>query len=284
MRSVPELAAFEMRNADRELPGGRFRLEGRFAWTALAACVLAGALLLWGGTEVRAIDEIQVYDSGINDPGEWSLQLHANYAIDGRKQPDFPGGIVPNHAWQGTPELAYGVTDWWELGLYWPYAVTNTGEYKDGGVKLRTLFVAPQAKERTWLLGVNFELGYDNPAFAEERWNVEVRPILGYRSGRDEFIVNPILDYALDKHNYRPDFAPAVRYAHALSESWKAGIEHYADLGPLDGNVPDRQQAHTTFLIVEWSYRSVDVHVGLGHGWTRASDETVAKTIVGFSF
>jgi hypothetical protein len=247
--------------------------------------VLAGALmLLLGATRARAIDEIQVYDAGINDPGEWSLQLHANYAVDGRKQADFPGGIVPHHALQGTPELAYGVTDWWELGLYWPYAFTNTGQYKEGGAKLRTLFVVPHAKEGGWLLGVNFELGYDNPAFATERWNLEVRPIVGYRFGNEELILNPILDYALDKHDYRADFAPAVRYAHALSATWKVGLEHYADLGPLDANVPNNGQAHTTFVIAETTLRSVDVHVGIGHGWTRASDETIAKTIVGFSF
>ncbi|MFI5399726.1 MAG: hypothetical protein ACHQZQ_01570 [SAR324 cluster bacterium] len=250
---------------------------------ALSACVLAGATFaLWGGTVAQATDEIQVYDSGINDPGQWSLQLHANYGVQGPTQPPFPGGIVPNHALNGTPEFAYGVYDWWELGLYLPYAVTNTGEFLDGGVKLRTLFVAPHAKERTWLLGVNFELGYDNPAFAEERWNLEIRPILGYRTERDEFIVNPILDMELDKHNYRPDFAPCARYAHTLTGAWKVGIEHYADLGFLDSSSPDNQQEQTTFAIVEWSYRSVDVHFGIGHGWTSVSDQTIAKTIVGF--
>ena len=250
---------------------------------ARRACILAGALsALWGGSVAQATDEIQVYDSVINDPGEWSLQLHANYAIEGRTQPDFRGGIVPNHALQGTPEFAYGVKDWWELGLYWPYAVTNTGEFMDGGVKLRTLFVAPHAKERTWLLGLNFELGYDPPAFAEERWNLEIRPILGYRTGRDEFIVNPILDMALDKHDYTADFAPCARYAHALAGTWKVGIEHYADVGPLYRSNPGNQQAQTTFAIVEWSYGSLDMHFGIGHGWTPASDETIAKAIVGF--
>ena len=251
---------------------------------ARSVCALAGAMLLLWGAAARGDDEIQVYNAEINAPGEWSLEVHANYALEGRKQGEFPGAIVPHHAWQGSPELAYGVTDWWELGLYWPYAFTNTGEYKEGGVKLRTEFVAPNGKERTWPLGINFELGYVNPAFAEQRWNLEVRPILGYRSGSEELIVNPILNYAFDKHDYRPDFAPAVRYAHALTAAWKAGIEHYANLGPLDGNLPGRRQVQTTFAIVEWSYHALDVHFGIGHGWTPASDETIAKTIVGFPF
>jgi hypothetical protein len=40
-----------------------------------------------------------------------------NYAIDGRKEPDFPGWIIPNHALNGTAELAYGITEWWEMGF-----------------------------------------------------------------------------------------------------------------------------------------------------------------------
>jgi len=165
-----------------------------------------------------------------------------------------------------------------------PAGATDWQEFLDGGVKLRTLFVAPHAKERTWLLGLNFELGYDNPAFAEERWNAEIRPILGYRSGRFEYIVNPILDMAFDKHNYRPDFAPSVRFAYGANDAWKVGVEHYADLGPLDGNYPSAQQAHTTYAIVEWSRVPWDLHFGIGHGWTRASDDTIAKTILGIAF
>ncbi len=251
---------------------------------ALHAGVLALLLLTAFASPAWAIDEIQVYNSEINEPGEWSLQLHANYALTGRTAPEFDGGIVPDHAWQGTPELAYGVTDWWELGAYWPYAVTRTGEALNGGAKLRTLFVAPHAKDRQVLLGVNFELGYVNPAFATDRWNVEVRPILGYRSGPYEFIINPIFDFALDRHDYQGDFAPAARFAYALGSRWHAGLEHYSDLGPADRVNAYEQQSHTTFAVAEFSESPWDVHVGIGHGWTAASDETVFKTIIGVSF
>jgi hypothetical protein len=51
----------------------------------------------------------------------WPVELAAtsklNYAIDGRKEPDFPGWIIPNHALNGTAELAYGITEWWEMGF-----------------------------------------------------------------------------------------------------------------------------------------------------------------------
>ena len=38
----------------------------------------------------RADDEIQVYTGEIADVGKWTAQHHLNYAIQGRKEPDFP--------------------------------------------------------------------------------------------------------------------------------------------------------------------------------------------------
>jgi hypothetical protein len=32
------------------------------------------------------------------------------------------------------------------------------------------------------------------PQFSETRWNMEIRPIVGWRKGDYEFIVNPIVD------------------------------------------------------------------------------------------
>ena len=49
-------------------------------------------------------DEIQVYDATINEPGQFSVELHNNYTPIGRTQPDFVGGTVPNHTLNGVPE------------------------------------------------------------------------------------------------------------------------------------------------------------------------------------
>ena len=60
--------------------------------------VVASALVVersaWTGT-ARADDEIQVYTGEITDVGKWTAQHHFNYAIIGRKEPDFPGGLSP---------------------------------------------------------------------------------------------------------------------------------------------------------------------------------------------
>src|SRR5216683_73205 len=105
----------------------------------VAAGILGVAVCL-APAAAHAVDEIQVYNAEIAASGQWTLQQHLNYAINGRKDPGFPGGLIPHHALNGTPELAYGVTDWWEAGLYMPYAVQDH-QFLSDGVKLRQLFV-----------------------------------------------------------------------------------------------------------------------------------------------
>src|SRR5262249_49132682 len=106
----------------------------RLGWLAVLATVgIAGA---------SADDEIQVYNAEIADVGKWTAQHHLNYALQGRKEPEFPGGLIPNHTLNGTGEYAYGVTDWFEFGMYTPYALDKDGFHTNAG-KLRTLFVTP---------------------------------------------------------------------------------------------------------------------------------------------
>jgi hypothetical protein len=56
------------------------------------------AVLLATTSAALAADEIQIYNAQIAAVGQWTIEQHLNYTIDGRKQPDFPGGLVPNHA------------------------------------------------------------------------------------------------------------------------------------------------------------------------------------------
>src|SRR4051812_19154829 len=54
----------------------------------------------------RATDEIQVYNAGIADVGQFTIQQHLNYIPRGIKDPPFPGGLVSNNSINGTPEFA----------------------------------------------------------------------------------------------------------------------------------------------------------------------------------
>jgi hypothetical protein len=86
----------------------------------------------------KATDEIQVYNAGIAAPGQFTVQQHLNYVGLGQKQSPFSGGLVSNGSLDGTPEFAYGVTDWWEVGLYLPFAIQDR-QFLWDACKLRTL-------------------------------------------------------------------------------------------------------------------------------------------------
>src|ERR1700730_505222 len=109
-----------------QFPGAKYRpscWSGHSGMVSSRSFSFAAVFLAASTICARAVDEIQVYNAEIAKIGQWTFQLHSNYAFIGRKEPDFPGGLVPNHALQGTGEWAYGITDWWEMGFYTPYAV-----------------------------------------------------------------------------------------------------------------------------------------------------------------
>src|ERR1700674_3914699 len=117
------------------------------------------------GQPAKAVDEIQVYNAGIASPGQFTIQQHLNYVALGQKDPPFPGGLVSHGSLNGTPEFAYGVTDWWEVGLYLPFAVQDQ-KFMSDAFKLRTLFVSPNADKRDFFYGINLEFSNTTPPFA----------------------------------------------------------------------------------------------------------------------
>jgi hypothetical protein len=249
----------------------------------VTAASLTGALVLVAPTQAaRATDEIQVYNAGIADVGQFTIQQHLNYVALGQKDPPFPGGIPSNHSLNGTPEFAYGMTDWWELGLYLPFSVQDR-QFLSDAFKLRTLFVSPHAEQRNFFYGVNFELSYEMPKFAQTRWGLEIRPIIGVRNSQYEFIVNPIVDIGFGNKG-EADFAPAARLARNFGNDVFAGFEYYADFGEIGNFNKLSDQQHTLFAVTDFKAGVFDVDFGVGYGLTPASDRLVVKTIIGYAF
>jgi hypothetical protein len=258
---------------------GRKRSVGTTALVTGAA----GAFALALGLPAAAVDEIQLYNAEIAEVGQFTLQHHFNYTFDGRTTPEFPGGLVPNRALNATPEFAYGVTEWFEAGLYIPWAIDGEGQFLSNNFKLRTLFVMPNADKRDFFMGLNFEYDFSNPHFDPNRFDGEIRPIIGWRNPQWEFITNPIFDVGFGSHTYL-DFLPAARLARKLAEDTFVGVEYYTDLG-LPGSFPSfNQEQHQLFGVVDFKVWEVDVDFGVGYGLTPGSDRLVAKTILTYAF
>jgi hypothetical protein len=256
----------------------RFRSHSRRHLAVLAGAACAIAL----GGPARATDEIQVYNAGIAAVGQFTIQQHLNYTAIGLKDPPFPGGLVSNHAINGTPEFAYGVTDWWEVGLYLPFAIQDQ-QFLSNGFKLRTLFVSPNADQRNFFYGINFEFSNTMPRFSQTKFAMEVRPIIGVRNADYEFIVNPIVDAGFGRLG-ELDFAPAVRLARKLGQDTYIGLEYYADFGAIGSFPRLADQQHTLFAVTDFKLGVFDVDFGVGYGLTPGSDRLVVKTIIGYAF
>lgn len=225
-------------------------------------------------------DEIQVYDAVIAAPGVFNLTLHDNYTPSGRKVPAFQGGLVPDHTLNGVPEWAYGVADWFEAGLYLPlYSVSSNDGAVLNGFKLRALFVSPDAADRDFFYGINFEFSYNARHWDPSRYTSEIRPIAGWHIGPVDLIFNPILDNSYQGIS-RLDFAPATRLAYNFSKTWAVAAEEYDDFGPLRGFLPSDQQNHQLFAVADWSGAALNVEGGIGFGLTPATDRLVLKLIL----
>src|SRR5690349_9090316 len=86
-------------------------------------------------------DEIQVYDGGLAAPGIFNLTWHNNFTPRGIDQQPFAGGVVADRSFNGVTEWAYGVTRWFEAGLYLPlYTHDKYQGWGVDGAKLRALF------------------------------------------------------------------------------------------------------------------------------------------------
>jgi hypothetical protein len=251
---------------------------------SVSVCTL---FLLWmglgagvSGSAMAQTDEIQVYNAQIAAPGVFNLTLHDNYTPNGAKTPAFPGGLVSNHDLNGVPEWAYGVTDWLEGGLYLPlYSVPANGHATIDGFKLRALIVEPNAANHSFFYGVNFEFSFNARHWDPNRYTQEIRPIVGWRFGKADLILNPILDNSW-KGFSRLDFAPETRLDYNLTSTWAIAAEEYDDFGQLRGFLPARQQTHQLFAVIDYNGKPINVEVGVGFGLTGATDRLTLKLIL----
>ncbi len=256
-----------------------FGLNGQCCY---GRAVLAFVLLAVPVVAVAQTDEIQVYDAEIADQGVFNLMIHTNYTPIGRKTPDFPGGIIPNHSVNGTAEWAYGVADWFEQGLYlpvWsPYSPERGGSIN--GFKLRELFVRPHAADHKFFYGVNFEFSVNYLYWEPRHVSSEVRPIVGLHLHPVDIIFNPIVDTLYRGGFGSLEFVPATRVSYNLNDKWAVSVEEYADFGPLRHFDKVSDQFHEVWAVLNHKGKIVNIETGVGVGVTGGADRLTFKLMV----
>src|SRR5260370_5530287 len=118
------------------------------------------------------------------------------------------------------------------------------------------------------------------PEFSDTEWDMEIRPIVGWRKNDYEFILNPIVDIGFGQ-NGGAGFAPAARFARNLRENLAVGVEDYTDLGPLQSWLPFNEEQHDIYAVVDFKIGRFDVNAGGGYGLTPCSDPLMEKMIIG---
>ncbi len=248
----------------------------------LSRTVLAVVLLVLPIVAVAQTDEIQVYDDEIEEPGIFNLMIHTNWTPIGRKNPDYSGAIIPDHSVNGAAEWAYGVTPWFEQGLYlpvWtPYSQGRGGSIN--GFKIRELFVRPHAADHKFFYGVNFEFSVNYHYWEPRRFTSEVRPIVGVHLHPVDIIFNPIVDTEYAGGFGNLEFVPATRVAYNINDKWAVAAEEYSDFGPLRDFYPVHEQFQEVWAVLDHPAKLVNIETGVGVGVTAGADKLTFKLML----
>jgi hypothetical protein len=258
--------------ASRSITNRCFRGRAPLALILLAAPLVA----------VAQTDEIQVYDAEIAEQGIFNLMIHTNFTPIGRKEVDFPGSIIPNRSVNGAAEWAYGVTDWFEQGLYlpvWsPYSEGRGGSIN--GFKLRELFVRPHAAEHKFFYGVNFEFSVNYLYWEPRHITSEIRPIVGLHLKPFDIVINPIVDTQYHGGPAGLEFVPAERVAYNINDKWAVAVEEYSDYGSFRNIAPVHDQFHEVWAVFDHPNDFLDIEAGVGVGVTSGADRLTFKLML----
>lgn len=258
---------------------------GKRCFSFLHGLLIAAACSLISLDAIAAPDEIQVYTDEMNEPGEYGVELHINYVVEGAKEPAYEGESPSHHMLQLTPEFSYGIDKNWEAGLYLPVAREEGGSWYGNGLRLRMKYMSDREAGTSMFWGINTEVGYSSLRVSESEWGMELRPIMGYRTEDWLLSFNPILNMDLSNNLSRqPHFEPALKVARKVVEGVHAGFEYYGEYGFVNDLLPAQERTHYLYAVMDIEKRDFDINFGVGRGNSNAADTWVLKAIVAFPF
>ena len=251
---------------------------GPFRGAARRLALLAAVLLDPWPAAAGVFDEFQIFDGRIAEPGGFDFNQHLVFGRRGRN-----GDGAPRNGLLTTSEIGYATATWHEVALYLPFAREFSGDLYGGGFKVRNTFVVPNAGERPIAGGFDIEIRHQSTRFSGANWAVSLRPILDFRTGPWQLILNPTVEIPIGREG--PVFAPAVRGVRQVAERVWLGVEHFMDFGRTSRFETTQRQAHQLFVTTDVRLgKRAAIHVGLGHGLTRNSDRWAGKAILSFNF
>jgi hypothetical protein len=255
----------------------------KFFKCILRALLPLGLVLAPGIGVAQNNYEIQVYASPTQAKGSTMFELHSNYTFDGSK--DTVDGVIPsNHSLHETLEITTGITPVFELGFYLFTNYTPGYGYQFVGTHLRPRVMAPSDWGIPFGLSLSVEVGYQKPAYANETWSLEIRPIIDKTWGDLYVSINPTFGIALKSQysNSVPTFEPNVKISYSIMKNAALGLEYYGDMGPVTQFDQGPQQNHALFATYDLlNNLKWELNIGFGFGLTPSTDPFIFKVILG---
>lgn len=227
---------------------------------------------------VAAPNEIKVFTDELAAYGEHTLETHVNKAS--RAGPNADNRATP---FQLMPEYSYGIWRNWEFSLQFPVAAQQD-RLRTNGYRGELQYVAPHDEDQGLYWGFNFEVANLARDGEQRIWNVEFAPIIGLRTDRWHVVGNPGINRPLSGAARKVNFEPAAKVAYRAFGKNYFGVEYYLEAGPIQRSLPSNQRSQVLYLAWDGKIGKSDINVGIGRGFTDASDRWVLKTIFEFAF
>jgi hypothetical protein len=230
--------------------------------------------------------EIQVYGSETVAPKRTMVEFHTNYTISGSQEK--VGSLLPTEdALHETLEITQGWNNWFETGFY-VFTSFNPGYgWQWVGDHIRPRVRAPESWH--WPVGasLSMEVGYQRPAFSQDTWTWEIRPIIDKTIGRTYLSFNPTFDRSFHGPSVNQGlvFSPNFKFGYDITKRVNAGLEYYGSLGPVTGFDPLRDQQQQILPAIDLNFGpDWEFNMGVGIGVTRSTDHLLVKMIIGRRF
>ena len=242
-----------------------------------------------GSTPAAAQDlyEIQVYPYETVEPGHTMLEFHTNFIPSGTKTTE-DGVYANHHQFHVTMEVTHGFTPFFETGFYLetaPY-VPDAGA-KFTGWHVRPRFRIPEAEKFPFKVSISLEYAFNQTRFDPNSQTLEIRPIFERQDGRLYLSINPDLGLAIrgPDAGSAPEFEPDIKAGWDFTKKIAAGMEYYAETGPVKHFYPLSEQHHILFPAVDLNVSpDWELNFGLGRGLTNTSEHWILKAIIGYRF
>ncbi len=261
--------------------------SGTIAQVSDSRLFCCGLLLVFSAASFPAQalpDELQVHLDETAKPGQWSADVLTSYALSSPRKPAEAGLRPSLRSLQVSPEFAYGVGRNTEINFQLYASIDAGGQSRVDGARFGAAFVPIRPDDDDddgVFFGGLVEVGRLPRTLSANRLDAELKLILGYRTRRWLFGVNPEIGVKLSgPGSSAPDVSISAKLAYRLDQAFSLGVEHYGDLGQARHVGALRRQNQQTFGVADFKARGIGFSVGLGRGWNDASPRWTAKTTV----